>query len=172
MTLKIVPRTLVFLIDWRWNVLLWMKKVRHGKGFRNGFWGKIDEGETPLQWVIRELEEEAGIRLEPNEVEKKWYIYFERVDEVDKAYPCHLYMANYEWGFVESEEMRPQRFPIADIPYDDMWADDKHWIPDFINGKFISMHVKFVNKRELGDFDLKTFDEEPDWNSLPYYDKI
>jgi hypothetical protein len=38
----------------------------------------------------------------------------------------------------ESDEMRPAWFPENEIPFDQMWADDQHWLPLLLQGnKFI-----------------------------------
>ena len=55
----------------------------------------------------------------------------------------HVFKADvYEGEPVETEEMRPQWFDTECIPYDEMWADDRHWLPlvllknKKINGRF------------------------------------
>jgi hypothetical protein len=35
----------------------------------------------------------------------------------------------------ETEEMRPRWFDAAEIPFDEMWADDRHWFPLFLAGR-------------------------------------
>lgn len=32
-------------------------------------------------------------------------------------------------------EMLPKWFDVQNIPFDDMWADDKLWFPLFLSGK-------------------------------------
>ena len=36
---------------------------------------------------------------------------------------------------VETEEMKPQWFNFSDIPYEQMWSDDKYWLPILLAGK-------------------------------------
>src|SRR3989344_1243357 len=43
---------------------------------------------------------------------------------------------------IETEEMRPQWFVFAEIPYDTMWPDDRYWIPLFLAGK--KFRTKFL----------------------------
>lgn len=41
--------------------------------------------------------------------------------------------------------MRPQWFNIADIPYEQMWEDDKIWLPELLKGQdpfFGRMYIK------------------------------
>jgi len=34
----------------------------------------------------------------------------------------------------ESEEVRPQRFKMRELPFDSMWLDDPHWLPKVLEG--------------------------------------
>jgi hypothetical protein len=34
----------------------------------------------------------------------------------------------------ESEEMMPKWFALDEIPFDNMWADDKIWLPELLAG--------------------------------------
>ena len=33
--------------------------------------------------------------------------------------------------------MRPKWYNVVDLPYDKMWADDRHWLPLVLDGKLI-----------------------------------
>ena len=46
------------------RVLLGMKKRGFGQGKWNGFGGKVNDGESIEEAAVRELEEEAGIRVQ------------------------------------------------------------------------------------------------------------
>lgn len=44
-------------------------------------------------------------------------------------------VAGYSGEPTESDEMAPQWFSHADVPYHQMWADDPHWWPHFLAGR-------------------------------------
>ncbi|HEU5121728.1 MAG TPA: hypothetical protein VFT59_02690, partial [Candidatus Saccharimonadales bacterium] len=47
----------------------------------------------------------------------------------------HVYLCDeWEGEPVETEEMAPEWFRLADIPYGDMWQDDTHWLPQVLAG--------------------------------------
>jgi hypothetical protein len=43
----------------------------------------------------------------------------------------------------ESEEVRPQWYPIDKLPFDAMWVDDPHWVPLVLAGKKIKARFLF-----------------------------
>ncbi|KAM5543709.1 hypothetical protein V8D89_002326 [Ganoderma adspersum] len=88
---NIKPHTNVFVIsaDSR-RVLLGLKKRGLGVGLWNGFGGKVDPEETPLQAAIRELE--VGIKAP---LEQCGTLFF-AVDSVDAAFNIDVYRA-YEY---------------------------------------------------------------------------
>jgi hypothetical protein len=50
----------------------------------------------------------------------------------------YVYICNsWDGEPIETEEMKPKWFDIAKIPYDQMWEDDKYWLPEVINGKYL-----------------------------------
>lgn len=124
------------------EVLLAMKKRGFGEGRWNGVGGKVEEGESIEQAMIRETQEEIGVI--PTVYEKVADI---RFDEFFKGKPTlmhvHIFIAS-EWTGepIESEEMKPQWFNITDVPYDDMWSDDRYWLPQVLQGKKISADFK------------------------------
>jgi len=93
---------------------------------------KKHEGESNLESVLRELKEEAGISLSPHDLQQIGRVIFFFEEKVDRNNDCHIFWGNYDGEFQESEEMYPQWRDIKDIPYDDMWEDDRIWLPKVI----------------------------------------
>lgn len=121
------------------QILLIEKKRGLGAGKINGPGGKIDPGETPLQAVIRETQEE--LLITPSTPRKIGELRFVMSDCPDIL--CHVYRADDHQGIpTETDEAVPVWTPIDQIPYDRMWEDDRHWLPHLLNdvtfdGRFI-----------------------------------
>lgn len=125
------------------EVLLAMKKRGFGEGNFNGVGGKLKDGESPEQAMIRETEEEIGII--PTNYEKVGILDFIEFYKGEKEnVVVHLYTST-EWkGEIrESEEMKPQWFKINDVPYDKMFPDDKYWLPVLLDGKKFNAFFEF-----------------------------
>ena len=115
------------------NILLGMKKRGFGKGRWNGFGGKCQENESIEQAAKREMEEEVGIKIKKMEKKGIFNFIFKENPEVLEI---HVFNVNqFEGEPQESEEMKPKWFNIKKIPFEEMWAADKHWIPLFLEGK-------------------------------------
>ena len=127
------------------KILLGMKKRRFGVGRWNGYGGKVMKGETILESLIREMKEEAGIKVvEP-----------EKVGLMEFTFPngdiheVHLFKTDKFIGkIIETDEMKPQWFHVDEIPFKDMWPDDVYWMPLFLKGK------KFKGKFLFGKGDV------------------
>ena len=127
-----------------------MKKRGFGVGHWNGAGGKIEPGETVEQALVRETQEEISVTP----------ITYEKVGEqdffmdTDTDQPYHMYVHVYissEWEGepTESEEMTPQWYKISDIPYDSMWQDDPHWLPQVLDGKKIVGKYTFASDNSM-----------------------
>lgn len=128
------------------RILLGMKKRGFGAGRWNGFGGKVSGEETIKDAAKREIQEEAGIRVE--NLDKVGIIDFEFKDNPE-ILQVHIFKADNFYGEpVESEEMKPQWFHINEIPFKEMWPDDIHWMPLFLSGK------KFKGKFLFGESDI------------------
>ena len=115
------------------RVLLGMKKRGFGQGYWNGFGGKVEAGETIETAALRELVEEAGIVS--TDFKKRGVLHFE-FEGKPEILEVHVFSVHTFTGEpVETEEMRPQWFALHEIPYDEMWADDRHWLPLLLAGK-------------------------------------
>ncbi|OQA36021.1 MAG: 8-oxo-dGTP diphosphatase [Parcubacteria group bacterium ADurb.Bin326] len=116
------------------QVLLGMKKRGFGAGRWNGFGGKLEPGETVEEAVAREMQEESGVKLLG--MEKVGQFDFEFHDKLGHILEVHLFTSSdFEGELTETEEMLPRWFDINEIPFEEMWADDRHWLPLFLEGK-------------------------------------
>ncbi len=107
-----------------------MKKRSFGVGRWNGFGGKIDEGETIEQGALRELAEEVGIQ--DGILEKRGILEFSFENE-EKILEVHIFkLTDFKQEPIETEEMRPEWFSFEEIPFSQMWPDDEHWFPLFL----------------------------------------
>ncbi len=132
-----------------------MKKRGFGEGRWNGVGGKVDPGESPLQAAIRECQEE--ITVTPTDLKPAGQLHF--FDYPDTEFYCHIFTATTWQGTpTETEEMRPQWFTIASIPYDIMWPDDIFWLPTLLEGKL------FKGKFVIGQYNTV---EEHEFNIVP-----
>ena len=125
------------------KILLAMKKRGFGEGKYNGVGGKIEIGETPEETMIRESKEE--ILVTPKEYEKVGIIEFNEFYKGKKEKVImHIYIATKWQGEpTESDETKPKWFDIQDIPYDNMFPDDKYWLPLILEGKKVRAYFDF-----------------------------
>jgi 8-oxo-dGTP diphosphatase/2-hydroxy-dATP diphosphatase len=120
------------------HVLLGRKKRGLGEGKWNGFGGKVEQNEKIEDAGRREVLEEAGICVAT--IEKMGIVYFEYPGN-QKNWEAHIFRTNeFLEDPTETEEMAPQWFAFDEIPFDDMWGDDKYWLPLLLKG------VKFRGK--------------------------
>lgn len=60
-----------FDLEFKWVALIKKEKPDYQKGKLNGIGGRIEEGETPHQAMVREFEEETALKTEP----PQWHHY-------------------------------------------------------------------------------------------------
>ncbi len=140
------------------RILLGMKKSGFGRGKYNGFGGKIEDGETPTAAAVRELAEECGITAKETDLEDVGELMFAFPGNPDTDHDVRLYVLHTWQGEpVETPEMKPVWFDLADIPYKDMWADDSYWLPAVLKGKKVRGKVVFSeDNEEVDDITIRT----------------
>jgi 8-oxo-dGTP diphosphatase len=149
--------TLMFLID-DGRVLLIRKLRGHGAGRINGPGGKPEPGETPLQCVLRETEEEVGVR--PRRIRLAAVLRF--IDIRADDWLGYIYLAEGCVGEPrESAEAVPVWYPIGRLPFDEMWDDDRYWLPRVLAGERVTGDFLFSGGR-LRAHRLSTVDELED----------
>lgn len=141
--------TLLFLVKDD-QILLATKKRGFGEGYWNGAGGKIDDGESVEQALVRESQEEISVT--PTKYQKVAEHDFHM--DVDSESPWHMYVhvfmaSEWEGEPTESEEMAPQWFNTADIPYAHMWQDDPYWLPQVLAGQKITSAFTFSSDHSL-----------------------
>jgi len=136
------------------KILLGMKKRGFGVGRWNGFGGKVKEGEKIEEAVKRELKEEVGILAK--RIEEKGVLNFVFDQNPEEILEVHLFkILDFEGEPRESEEMRPKWFEKEKIPFDQMWPDDKYWLPIFLNGKKLEGNFYFADNDKILDYKIK-----------------
>ncbi|MFA6422149.1 MAG: 8-oxo-dGTP diphosphatase [Candidatus Buchananbacteria bacterium] len=137
------------------KILLGMKKRGFGAGRWNGFGGKVQEGESVEDATIREMLEESGLRV--NDLKKFGLMNFEFDSRPGEVIEVHMYWTdNYDGELTESEEMLPKWYHVDEIPLDQMWPDDRYWMPLFLAGKMFTGRFLFgdgdaVLEKELNE---------------------
>ncbi len=152
--------SLLFLRDDKY-IWLAMKKRGFGEGYWNGVGGKPDSNEPIENTAVRECEEE--IEVTP--------LNLEHVATLDFYFPPEKSALGWDQQVVvyfsdkwdgepkETEEMAPKRFSIEDLPYENMWDDDKLWLPKVIDGKFVRAKFHFDNSGKIENY--KIISEKP-----------
>ena len=115
------------------RILLGMKKRRFGAGRWNGFGGKVMEGESIEDSLLRELKEEVG--LEPVKMEKQGVIDFELQDGSGTIEVNIFRITEFKGDPIDTEEMSPKWFHIDEIPFPQMWPTDVYWMPLLLKGR-------------------------------------
>jgi 8-oxo-dGTP diphosphatase len=148
------PATLVFVIR-DGQILLINKKTGLGKGKVNGPGGKVEKGESPETCAVRECQEELGIT-----VTNLSYCGQHRFQFVD-GYSIHVWVyrtSEFEGVPTESAEAEPLWVALDEIPYDQMWEDDRIWLPMLIRGERFQGRWIFDDDKML-DYELLTDNE-------------
>ena len=134
--------TLVYIINKeKKKVLLIYKKRGFGKGKWNGVGGKVEEDESIEDGAIREIEEEIGIKVDKEKLQKRGILLFYNEDTHNKrreGIVGHVFIVNeYEGKVKESDEAKPKWWNLTALPYNEMWEDDVLWLPYLINGNYV-----------------------------------
>lgn len=155
-----MTQTTLCLLVREGEILLAMKKRGFGVGKWNGVGGKPDKGDKDiLETAIRETEEEIGVKTNNLEKVAVLTFYFPNKKEWDQD--VHVYLAkDWDGEPTESEEMLPKWFKINDLPFNDMWDDDKIWLPKILEGKKLKAEFTFDQEgKKIADYNVKTVKE-------------
>ncbi len=128
-------------------VLLIRKLKGMGAGLINAPGGRVDPGETPEQGAIREAQEE--LHVTPYDPHEAGVLEFEFTDGYSLR--CHVYTAtSYDGVPTETIEAIPLWIDEREMPYGQMWADDRLWYPLVLAGRKFRGRFLFDDEQMLG----------------------
>ena len=134
-----------------------MKKRGFGVGKLNGVGGKVEEGESIENALLRETREEVNVEIKEFEKVAVIDFYF-KDNSVNKDFnqKAHVFIA-YKWEGepTESEEMAPQWVDINMLPLEKMWSDDRYWLPEILSGKKLMAWFLFNNENNIAEMKIK-----------------
>lgn len=115
--------------------ILLLKKatgIGEGKWYPTG--GKVKPGEMPKAGVAREVFEETGLHVTNLRHHGEVTCYFGY--GTNPMWVVQIFSTcDFKGSLEESGEGALRWFPINKIPYDEMWEDDRHWLPLLLEGK-------------------------------------
>lgn len=124
------------------RVLLIRKRRGHGAGKINGPGGKPEPGETPLQCVIRETEEETGVQVQA----PRLAAVFRFIDLHQTDWLGFIYRGRCWSGEPRvTAEAFPDWYPVTELPFDEMWEDDRLWLPRVLSGDCLEGDFLFAD---------------------------
>lgn len=114
--------------------LLLNKEQGFGAGRVNAPGGKLAEGESPEECVVREVFEETGLRLRT--VKRHGALRFYFGDVIEPDWIVHVFSStSFEGTVKDSHEGSLTWVKLDRIPFEQMWADDQYWLHLLLAGK-------------------------------------
>jgi len=129
------------------EILLGMKRggSEIGDGTLNGPGGKQELGETILECLVRETEEEVGIILDPAKAEKTAVITFYSGGIPD--FEVHVYRTSSFIGEPHAtKSMIPSWYDTEDLPVHRMLESDRAWFSKAVRGEKFRANVYYREK--------------------------
>lgn len=125
------------------QVLLGFKKKGEiGSQTVNGPGGKVEEGESLEECLVRETKEELGIELDKEKLEKTAVITFFAKGVVD--FEVHIFRTSIFSGTPqETLDMIPAWYDIDNLPFDKMLESDRKWFEKAIHGDKFNANVYY-----------------------------
>lgn len=147
------------LVDWRPDLtgtlmfvvagdhVLLIRKLRgHGAGKINGPGGKLDGDETPLAGALRETREEVGIIAQaPRLAAVMRFLDLEGDDWLGYVFVARGYTGTPR----ATAEAVPLWCALDAMPFEQMWDDDRIWLPRLLQGESLQGDFLFRSGRLL-----------------------
>ena len=123
------------------NQVLLQKKAegKFGAGKWNAPGGKIKMTESPETAIMREIREETGLTVKQLKDHGKLAF----GEKGGHAFSVYVFSAtDFSGELKANEEGELKWFPTKNLPWNEMWKDDKIWLPALLEGK--RFHGRFM----------------------------
>ena len=135
------------------KILLGHKKRGFGKGYWNGFGGKVKANETLHEAAIREVWEECKVRC--HQIHKRAVLEFHFPTQKIQSIQGHVFICeSFSGQPQDTEEMKVSWFLKKEIPYQQMWADDILWMPHLLAGKKLDAVFYFDTDNQVQNYQM------------------
>jgi 8-oxo-dGTP diphosphatase len=128
------------------QLLMIEKKRGFGAGYYNAPGGHLEDGETWVECAVREAQEELCIT--PLDPVHAGTLMFDFMD--GNSIHGEVFIAStFEGTPTETDEAVPCWFPIENLPFHNMWADDPIWLPYMLERQKFTGRFTFDDKTML-----------------------
>ena len=145
------------------KIILAKKKRKIGVGKWNGYGGKIHEGETKTEAMVREFKEECEADIKEEDCNELGRVEFSFENQEGIGQNVFIYrIDSFSGEPKETEEMgEPMEFDVKDIPYNEMMLGDDKFVPFIVEGKkfFGRMHYS-ENGEEILECKIEEIKDE------------
>ena len=144
--------TLCYVIDKKTNSTLMLHRVKKENDYHEGKWnglgGKFEQGESPEECAIREIEEECGLKVKS--VTMKGFITFPLFDNKDDWYVFLFTADEFSGKLIDSPEGNLAWISNDKLTDLNLWDGDKIFIPWLFEDKLFSAKFNYENGRYVG----------------------
>ncbi|MFF2496226.1 8-oxo-dGTP diphosphatase [Agromyces sp. NPDC058064] len=117
------------------EVLLGRKKHGLGEGYYVGLGGKLEPGEQAVDAAVREVFEESGLVVAAGDLEPRGLLSYHFPHRESWSQESSVFVGRrWQGDPVASDELDPEWFALAEVPYAQMWDDAKRWLPGVLAG--------------------------------------
>jgi len=138
--------TLCYVIDKKNNSTLMLHRVKKENDYHEGKWnglgGKFEQGESPEECAIREIEEECGLKVKS--VTMKGFITFPMFDGKEDWYVFIFTADEFEGKLIDSPEGNLAWVPNDKLVGLNLWDGDKIFISWLFEDKFFSAKFNYA----------------------------
>ena len=127
------------------SVLLIRKLRGHGAGKVNAPGGRVETGESVEACAMREVAEEVGIRV--NALALRALLRYHDPAQGFAMAGFAFVSSDFRGTLTRTAEADPFWCPIDGIPYDEMWENDRIWLPRVLQGERIRADFHYCRDR-------------------------
>jgi 8-oxo-dGTP pyrophosphatase MutT (NUDIX family) len=152
---KTIRAVLCYVSRGREYLLIRKSKGRFGEGLWNAPGGKMESGETSEEAARREVLEETGLVV--NNLTRAGFLEF-RFGQKKKVpdWTAEVFSAATFSGILKQSEEGELRWFLKDeMPLEQMWQDDKYWLPLLFSGvKFKGIFEFTLDLKEIVRYEI------------------